>query len=88
MANTRSAKIANRVSIRRTEINRARRSRIRTFLKKVETAISGGKHEDAMKALRTAQSEMASGVSKGVIKANTASRRISRLNARVKNLKA
>jgi len=84
MANTKSAKIANRKSIRRTEVNRARKSRIRTFLKKVETAVASGDHAEAMKALRTAQSEMNSGVTKNIIKKNTAARKISRLNARVK----
>jgi len=86
MANTKSAKIANRKSIRRTEINRARKSRIRTFIKKVETAITGGNHADAMKALRVAESEMNSGVTKNIINKNTAARKISRLNARVKAL--
>lgn len=86
MANTKSAKIANRKSIRRTEINRARKTRIRTFLKKVETAIAGGNHADAMKALRTAESELNSGVTKNLVKKNTAARKISRLNARVKAL--
>ena len=88
MANTKSAKIANRKSIRRTEINRARKSRIRTFIKKVETAISTGNHADAMKALRTAESEMNSGVTKNILKKNTAARKISRLNTRVKALGA
>ena len=86
MANTKSAKIANRKSIRRTEVNRGRKSRIRTFVKKVETAITLGNHADAMKALRTAESELNSGVTKNIIKKNTASRKISRLNARVKAL--
>ncbi len=86
MANTKSAKIANRKSIRRTEINRSRKTRIRTFIKKVETAITAGAHADAMKALRVAESEMNSGVTKNIIKKNTAARKISRLNARVKAL--
>lgn len=86
MANTKSAKIANRTSQRRTAINRARRTNIRTSLKKVEAAITGGNHKEAMAALRTAESEMNSGVTKNVVKKNTASRKISRLNARVKAL--
>jgi len=86
MANTKSAKIANRKSIRRTEVNRSRKTRIRTFIKKVETAITAGVHADAMKALRTAESEMNSGVTNNIIKKNTAARKISRLNARVKAL--
>ena len=87
MANTTSAKIANRKAERRTEINKARKSRIRTFIKKVEDAIESGKHEDALKALRAAESEIARGVTKRVIKTNTAARKVSRLNAQVKKLK-
>lgn len=86
MANTKSAKIANRKSERRTEINRARKSRIRTFLKKVEAAVTKGDHSEAQAALRTAESEINSGVTKNVYKKNTAARKISRLNARVKTL--
>ena len=86
MANTKSAKIANRKAIRRTEINRARTSRIRTFLKKVEHAIQNGNHEEAMKALSKANSELAKGIQKGLLKQNTVSRKVSRLNTKVKGL--
>lgn len=72
----------------RTERNRARRSRIRTFVKKVETAITLGDQAKANEALKDAQSEMARGVVKGVLKQNTVARKMSRLNARVKALSA
>ena len=68
----------------RTEINRSRISRIRTFLKKVEAAIASNNKEAANEALKAAQPELMRGVSKGVIKINTASRKMSRLSARVK----
>lgn len=87
MANTKSAKIADRKATRRTEINKARKSRIKTFIKKTEEAISSGKHDEALKAFRTAEAEIMRGVTKRVIKLNTASRKISRLNANVKKLK-
>lgn len=86
MANTKSAKIANRKAIRRAEINKARRSRIRTFVRKVEEAIASGNYTEAMKAFRKAESEVMRGVTNKVIKLNTASRKISRLNAQVKKL--
>ncbi len=88
MANTRSAKIADRKAQRRTEINKARKSRIRTFIRKVEEAVTAGNHADALKALRAAESEIMRGVQKKNLKKNTASRKVSRLNAKVKNLKA
>ncbi|WP_373087921.1 30S ribosomal protein S20 [Sneathiella sp.] len=72
----------------RTERNRARRSRIRTFVKKVELAVTEGDQAKANEALRVAQSELTRGVTKGVYKKNTASRKISRLNAQVKSLSA
>lgn len=72
----------------KNEMNRARRSRVRTFVKRVETAIAAGNANDAQEALRAAQSELMSGVSKGIIKMNTASRKTSRLAARVKAMKA
>jgi small subunit ribosomal protein S20 len=63
-------------------------SRIRTFIKKVETAIAAGKKSDAQQALKEAQPELMRGVSKGVVKMGTASRKMSRLSARIKNLAA
>ena len=88
MANTKSARKAVRKIARRTEANKARRSRIRTFLKKVEVALAGGDAEAAKTALQTAQPELMRAVSKGVVHKNTASRKISRLAARVKALSA
>ena len=88
MAHHKSAIKRIRQTETRTDRNRARRSRIRTFVKKVETAIASGEQSAANVALRDAQSEMARGVTKGILKQNTVSRRISRLNARVKALSA
>ncbi|WP_169566647.1 30S ribosomal protein S20 [Sneathiella limimaris] len=88
MANHKSALKRIRQTETRTERNRARRSRIRTFVKKVETAITAGDQTVANEALRTAQSELSRGVTKGILKPNTAARKISRLNARVKALSA
>jgi small subunit ribosomal protein S20 len=86
MANTASSKKRARQSDRRAEVNKARRSRIRTFVKKVEEALASGNKDAAAEALKAAQPELARGVSKGVLKKNTVSRKISRLNARVKSL--
>ncbi len=77
--------------IRQTEVvtarNRARRSRIRTFIKRVEAAVVEGNIDKAEAALRKAQSEMMRGVSKGVMKLGTVARKTSRLSAKVKALK-
>ena len=73
---------------RRTEVNKARRSRVRTFLRQVEEAIAGGSKNAAADALRSAQPELHRAVSKGVIKKATASRKLSRLSARIKTLSA
>ena len=86
MANTPQSKKRARQIERRTEVNKARRSRIRTFLRKVEEAIAGGNAEIAREALKNAQPELMRGVTKGVIHKNTASRKMSRLAARVKAL--
>lgn len=88
MANHKSAEKRIRQTETRTEINRARVSRIRTFMKKVETAIATGKKEEAQKAFKEAQPELMRGVSKGVVKMGTASRKLSRLSARIKNIAA
>ncbi len=87
MANTPQSKKRARQSLRRNEVNRARRSRIRTFLRKVELAIAGGEKDAATAALQEAQPELMRGVTKGVLHKNTASRKMSRLAARVKALK-
>ncbi len=70
----------------RTERNRARKSRIRTFVKKVETAIAGGDKNAANEALRAAQPELQRAVGKGVVHKNTIARKLSRLNARIRKL--
>ena len=88
MANTPSAKKAARKIARRTEVNTARRSRVRTFLRKVEEAIASGDHEAARAALRVAEPEMMRASSKGVFHKNTVSRKVSRLAQRVKALSA
>ncbi|WP_020181145.1 30S ribosomal protein S20 [Methylopila sp. M107] len=88
MANTPSAKKAARKIIRRTEVNGARRSRVRTFLRKVEEALASGKADDAKTALLAAEPEIMRASQKGVLHKNTASRKVSRLAARVKALSA
>lgn len=83
MANTPQAKKRIRRNNRRAEVNGARVSRIRTFLKKVETALTAGDKGAAAAALAAAQPELARGVSKGVLHKNTASRKFARLTKRV-----
>ncbi len=84
MANTPSAKKAARKIARRTQVNKARRSRMRTFLRKVEEAILSGDKEVARAAFKVAEPELARAAAKGVLHKNTASRKISRLSSRVK----
>ena len=84
MANTKSAKKATRVAARRTAVNKNRVSRIRTHVRKVEEAIAAGNQSEAQAALRAAQPELMRGAQKGVLHKNTASRKVSRLAARVK----
>ncbi len=84
MANHASAKQRIRRNDRRSEINGARVGRIRSFVKKIETAISGGDKNAARDALKAAQPEMQRGVSAGVMHRNTVARKVSRLNARIK----
>ncbi|MBB4286022.1 30S ribosomal protein S20 [Roseospira goensis] len=88
MANHQSAKTRIRRNARRFEVKHSRLSRIRTFIKKVETALAAGDAEQARSAFRAAQPEIHRGVTKGVLHRNTASRKISRLAARVKALDA
>jgi len=83
MANTPQAKKRIRRNARRADINRIRVSRIRTFVKQVETALAAGDKEQATTALRKVQPELARGVSKGVIHKNTAARKMSRLSKRI-----
>ena len=84
MANHKSAKKRIRRNANRAEINKSRISRIRTFLKRVDTAIASGDKGAAQIALKEAQPELMRGVSKGVLHKNTASRKMSRLSAQVK----
>ena len=86
MANTPGAKKAVRKIARRTEVNKARRSRMRTFLRNVEEAIASGDAEAARAALQSAQPEIMRAASRGVIHKNTASRKVSRLAGRVNAL--
>ncbi|PIE11038.1 MAG: 30S ribosomal protein S20 [Rhodobacterales bacterium] len=86
MANTPQSKKRARQAERRTEVNKARRSRIRTYLRKVEEAIASGSSDAAQTALRAFQPELMRGVTKGVMHKNTAARKMSRLSARVKAL--
>lgn len=86
MANTPQSKKRARQNQRRYDINKARRSRIRTYLRKVEEAIASGDQDAAKEALRAVQPELMRGVTKGVFHKNTAARKMSRLSARVKSL--
>ena len=88
MPNIQSAKKRARQAERRTDVNKIRRTRIRTFLRKVEEAIAGGDMAAAASALKSAQPEIMRGVTKGILHKNTASRKVSRLSARVKALGA
>ena len=83
MANTPQAKKRIRRNARRSEINRARVSRIRTFVRQVEAALEAGRKDEARAALALVQPELARGVAKGVVHANTASRKLSRLSKRL-----
>jgi small subunit ribosomal protein S20 len=86
MANTPQSKKRARQSEARFAVNKARRSRIRTFIRKVEEAIASGDKAAAAAALQVAQPEMMRGVTKGVLHKNTVARKLSRLSARVKAL--
>ena len=84
MANNASARKRIRQTEKRTERNRMRRSRVRTFLRKVELAIAGGDKDQAAAAFKSAQPEMQVAVTKGVLHRNTVARKLSRLSARIK----
>ena len=88
MANTTSAKKATRKIARRAEVNRNRRSRMRTQVRKVEEAIASGNAAAAAEAFKNAQPELMRAAQKGVLHKNTASRKVSRLAARVKAISA
>jgi small subunit ribosomal protein S20 len=88
MANNASATKRIRQTAVRTARNQARKSRMRTFIKKVETAIEGGDKAAAAEALKVAQPELQRAATKGVTHANTVARKLSRLSARIKALTA
>ncbi len=87
MANHASARTRIRRNARRAEINGARRNRMRTFIKKVEAALTEGNADDAQTALKNAQPEIQRSVAKGLLHKNTAARKISRLSAAIKAIK-
>lgn len=86
MANIKSSKKAIRVIEKRTEINKSRRSRIKTFLRKVNDAISSGVMEDAKKAFVEFESELMKGVQNGIYKKNSASRKLTRIAGHIKKM--
>lgn len=86
MANTSSAKKAARQAVRRTELNKARKSRMRTFVRKAEEAIKAGDKTAAAAAVKDAQPELMKAAQKGVLHKKTASRKISRMTAAVAKL--
>jgi small subunit ribosomal protein S20 len=88
MANTSSAKKATRKIAARTDVNKSRRSRVRTFLRKVEEALTSGNKVNAEAALLAAQPELMRAAQKGVMHMSTASRKVSRLALRVNKLTA
>lgn len=88
MANTASAKKMVRKLARRTEVNKSRRSRVRTYLRRVEEAIAAGDQDKANAALRDAQPELHRAVSKGIFHKNMAARKLSRLSSRIKAIGA
>ncbi len=88
MANTPGPKKAIRKIERRTEVNKARRSRVRTYVRKFEEALAAGDAKAAQGAFVVAQSELMRAVSKGVLHKNTGSRKVSRLAAALKKLAA
>lgn len=86
MAHAKSAKKRIRQTVKRTELNNARKNRIRTYVKKVETAIASGDKNAAAEALKVAQPELHSGAGRGLLHRNTVARKISRLSKRIKSL--
>ncbi|MCA3635827.1 MAG: 30S ribosomal protein S20 [Methylobacterium sp.] len=88
MANTKSAKKAARQALRRTEVNKSRRTRMRTAIRKAEEAITGADANVALEALVAAQSQLMKAAQKGIVHKNMAARKISRLSKRIKALEA
>lgn len=88
MANTKSAKKAARQALRRTEVNKSRRTRMRTAVRRAEEAITGADAKAALEALVAAQSQLMKAAQNGIVHKNTAARKISRLSKRIKALEA
>lgn len=88
MANTPSSKKAVRKIATRTDVNKSNRTRMRTFVRKAEESIAAGNADAARDAVKTAESEIMRAVSKGILKKNTASRKVSRLSKRAKAISA
>lgn len=88
MANTASAKKAVRVIAHKTAVNKAKRTRMRSFIRTAEEAIASGDQKVAAEALKAAQPVIMKAVTSGILKKNTASRKVSRLAARVKGISA
>ena len=88
MANHASAKKRIRQTARRSDVNNMRRTRIRSFIKKVESAIEGGDRSAATEALKVAQPYMMQGAGRGIFHKNTISRKLSRLSAQIKGMTA
>lgn len=86
MANHKSALKSNRQAVKRTEMNKARMSKIRTYLRYVEEAITSGNKKDAQERFREMQSELMRGVRRNLFHMNTASRKLSRISTRIKSL--
>jgi small subunit ribosomal protein S20 len=86
MANTSSAKKITRQIVRRTEVNKARRSQLRTYVRKVEEAIAGGDRNTALAALKAAEPQIMRAAQNGVVHKNTASRKVSRLTHQIAKL--
>ena len=86
MANTKSAQKAARQTLRRTAVNKSRRSEMRTYVRKVEEAIASGDAASAQAALKAAEPELMRAAQKGVLHKRTASNKVSRLTARVKKV--
>ena len=87
MANTQAAQRALRSSIKKNVTNNARRNRIRSFIKKVDDAIKAGDEAKARVAFKALEPELMRGVTKNIIKLNTASRKLSRISATIKKIK-
>lgn len=88
MANTASAQKRIRQNVKRTARNKARKSRVRTYVRKLEEAIASGSKDAAQAAFRDAQPELQRAATKGTLHANTVARKVSRLSARVKSMGA